>query len=230
MTARRPIGAAGDRADRPAARSATDPVLQADRLTFWYPDRPVFSLWSAGFRAGLTWLRGRNGSGKSTLLQLLGGALPPQAGRLRVRGIDAAEEPLAYRREVFWCGPGPIAFDHLRPAEYFGFLSTLYPRFDRAQALDHAAALGLGPHMGLRLAALSTGTQRKVALAAALAVGTAAVLLDEPLIALDAASLDCFLERLAARAADSPAAWLVASHEWLGDAGAGAALLDLDER
>jgi ABC-type multidrug transport system ATPase subunit len=230
MTARRPVGATGGGADRPAVRAATDPVLQADRLTFWYPDRPVFSLWSAGIRVGLTWLRGRNGSGKSTLLQLLGGALPPQAGRLRVRGIDAAEEPLAYRREVFWCGPGAIAFDHLRPAEYFGFLSTLYPRFDSAQALDHAAALGLGPHMGLRLAALSTGTQRKVALAAALAVGTAAVLLDEPLIALDAASLECFLERLAARAADSTSAWLVASHEPLGDAGARAALLDLDER
>jgi ABC-type multidrug transport system ATPase subunit len=199
-------------------------------LSFSYPGRHVFSDWSAEFAPGLTWIRGSNGSGKSTLLKLLAGALPPLAGRLNVREIDAALRPLDYRREVFWCGPAAIPFDHLRPPEYFGFLRSLYPRFD-ATALDaHVAGLGLNRFMGVRLSELSTGTQRKVWLTAALVAGTAAVLLDEPLNAFDSGSLRYALDRLADCAVDTARAWIVASHESLGDAGERAALVSLDRQ
>jgi ABC-type multidrug transport system ATPase subunit len=203
-------------------------VLLVQALSFSYPARHVFTAWSAGFAPGLTWVRGSNGSGKSTLLKLLAGALPPLAGQLVVRGIDAAAQPLAYRREVFWCGPGAIAFDHLRPPEYFAFLRGLYPRFDAAAAAAHAQALGLQAFMGSRLRELSTGTQRKVWLTAAFAAGTAAVLLDEPLNALDAGSLAHVLAQLARQAAGPTSAWVVASHEPPGPPGALAATLQLD--
>ena len=88
-------------------------------------------------------------------------------------------------------------------------------------------AFGLGPHLGQRLSALSTGTQRKVALATALAVGTAVMLLDEPLNALDAASLAHLQGSLQAAAACTQQAWLVASHPDPA-AGGGRAVLDLD--
>lgn len=202
-------------------------VLEARELGFSYPARHVFNGWSADFGAGLSWVRGRNGSGKSTLLRLLGGALPLRAGSLNVQGIDAAQQPIAYRREVFWCGSGSIAFDHLRPPEYFGFLRGLYPRFDVDALGEHLDGFGLTPHLEMRLAALSTGTQRKVWLAAALAVNTSAVLIDEPVNALDAASLAYFYGVLQRCAADSTRAWIVTSHEPLGAAGAQAALLDL---
>ena len=202
-------------------------MLQVHDLSFSYPTRHVFTGFSASFTPGMTWVRGSNGSGKSTLLKLLAGALPPLLGRLQVRGIDAAVQPLDYRREVFWCGPGAIAFDHLRPAEYFGFLRSLYPRFDPVAVAAHADALGLAPYQRMRLAELSTGTQRKVWLAAALAAGTSVVLLDEPLSALDAASLKFMLARLERCAADAATAFIVASHESLGAAAERAARLDL---
>lgn len=187
--------------------------LAVQDLSFAYPGRPVFDGWSARFEPGLTWLRGRNGSGKSTLLKLLAGALPPLLGTLGVNGIDAAARPQAYRREVFWCGPGAIAFDHLRAPEYFAFLGSLYPRFDVDVAAHHAEAFGLQPFLGARLSELSTGTQRKVWLAAALASRTAVVLLDEPLNALDAASLAHLQAALAQADAAAAQAWIVASHE-----------------
>ena len=187
----------------------------------------VFSGWSTSFPAGLTWIRGANGSGKSTLLQLLAGALPLQSGQLSVNGIDESTDPIAYRREVFYCGAGPIAFDHLRPAEFFGFMRGLYPRFD-VPALDgHIEAFGLGAHLDMRLAALSTGSQRKVWLAAALVAGSAAVLMDEPVAALDAVSLAHLQQTLARRAAERTQAWIVTSHESLGDAGESAQRIDL---
>ena len=203
-------------------------VLQVDRLTFSYPGRHVFTEWSHGFRPGLTWLRGSNGSGKSTLLKLLVGALTPLGGRLTVRGIEQAAAPLDYKRQVFWCGPGAFAFDHLRPPEVFAFLRSLYPLFDAAGAQVLATELGLAPFMAKPLSALSTGTQRKVWLVAALHAGTAVVLLDEPLAALDQASLRTVRARLARCAADTQTAWVVVSHDALGAAEAGALQLDLD--
>jgi ABC-type multidrug transport system ATPase subunit len=203
-------------------------VLQVRGLSFSYPGRHVFNDWSFDFATGITWVRGSNGSGKSTLLRLLGGALPAQAGSLRVRGVEAATDGLDYRREVFWCGPGAIAFEHLMPLEYVAFIAGLYPRFEVAAAQETALRLGLEPFLHKRLSALSTGTQRKVWLAAALHAGTRVVLLDEPLNALDRDSLRTVRAALAACAADARNAWIVVSHEPLGEAEASAVGLDLD--
>lgn len=205
----------------------TDALLQIDGLSFSYPRRPLFTGFSAQLGAGLTWLRGPNGCGKSTLLALLAGALRPISGQIIVKGIAQASQPLDYRREVFWCGPGPVVFDHLRPPEYFGFIAGLYPRFDATALAGHVQAFGLQPHLGQRLSALSTGTQRKVALATALAVGTALVLLDEPFNALDAASLAHLQAVLRDAAASRHQAWLVASHPDPGADAPDRAVLDL---
>jgi ABC-type transport system involved in cytochrome c biogenesis ATPase subunit len=88
------------------------------------------------------------------------------------------------------------------------------------------AGLGLRPFLQTRIAQLSSGNQRKVALAAALAAGTPVVLLDEPFNALDAASAAWLHAALARHAAAAGAVWLVASHEPPA-AQAGAAVLDL---
>ena len=203
-------------------------LLQVRELSFSYPGRHVFTHWSCDFGPGSTGVRGSNGSGKSTLLRLLGGALPPLTGSLQVRGIDIAMAGLDYRREVFWCGPGAIAFEHLLPLEYFAFMAGLYPRFDFAAAQKTALQLGLQPFLRKRLSALSTGSQRKVWLSAALHAGTSVVLLDEPLNALDRDSLRTVRAALAACAADAHNAWIVVSHEALGEAETSAVTLDLD--
>ena len=206
----------------------TAAILKIDGLSFSYPGRPLFTGFSAQLGPGLTWLRGPNGCGKSTLLALLAGALRPITGQIAVNNILQAGQPLDYRREVFWCGPGPVVFDHLRPPEYFGFIAGLYPRFDAQALAGHVQAFGLAAHLGQRLSALSTGTQRKVALATALAVGTAVVMLDEPFNALDAASLAHLQAVLRDAATSNTQAWLVASHPDPGADSPGRAVLDID--
>ncbi len=191
------------------------PVLNVANLVFGYAHRLLFADWSGRFAPGLTWVQGPNGCGKSTLLRLMGGVLPPLKGTLSLSGCDAQQDPLAYRQQVLWLGPDRIAFDHLTPLEYAGFMAGLYPHFDRAAFEQHWVAFALAPHQQQRIAALSTGTQRKLALAVALAAHTPALLLDEPLSGLDAAALAHAQAVLALRAQSTQGVTVVASHEAL---------------
>jgi ABC-type transport system involved in cytochrome c biogenesis ATPase subunit len=207
-------------------------VLRVENLSFRYGPRHLFTAWAMDFTAGLSWVQGGNGCGKSTLLQLLAGALLPQAGRIRVQTgpgqwVDQSAQALDYRRQVFWCGPGPVAFDHLSPREYLAFMRTLYPTLDEAALARHLSGFGLAGFLGAPLCTLSSGTQRKVWLAMALAAGTPFTLLDEPLNALDAASVAYLLAQLQALAQTPTRGLIVASHEALGPAGAQARVIAL---
>ncbi|MBN8505695.1 MAG: ATP-binding cassette domain-containing protein [Burkholderiales bacterium] len=189
------------------------PLLRAIDLGFGHhPSHWQFASFQLTLHAGLTWLQGANGSGKSTLLQLLGGVLPPMHGQIWVDEHEQGAVPLAYRREVFWMGPGGIALDHLRGAEFLAFLATLYPRWSAAACDEGVRGLALSKLLGTRVSAMSSGMQRKLWLAAAVASGTKVVLLDEPLNALDAAAMEWTLDRLQAAQLDQERAWLVASH------------------
>ena len=193
------------------------PDLIVRDLAFSYPGRPLFSRWHHRFPAGLTWVRGHNGCGKSTLLRLLGGALTPTTGQLQLAAIEAGADPLGYRQAVYWCAPDGIAYDHLKPPEFFGFLAGLYPRFDASLIASLVDALGLRPFLDQRIDQLSSGTQKKVAITAALAAGTPAVLLDEPLAALDRAAIAVVRQQLGLAAAQRERIWIVVSHEPLGE-------------
>ena len=191
-------------------------VLRVQGLSFSYPQRHVFTDWSHNFFAGLTWVKGSNGCGKSTLLKLLAGSFTPLAGVIEVCGVNVTSQPLQYRQQVFHCGPGQIAFDHLSPVEFFGFMRSLYPSLDEDRLVTNVEGFGLHPFLEFSLSSLSTGTQRKVWLSIALAAGTKVTLLDEPFNALDAKSLEYLRLALGNCAQDTSCGWIVASHEDFG--------------
>ncbi len=190
-----------------------NPILHAKQLVYAYPGQQVFNGFTAEFHAGLTWLKGANGSGKSTLLKILAGVLEPQSGTRVVMGIDAKRQPLAYRRNVFWCGPDSLPFDHLLAMEYLGFIQGLYPTFDGSAVPHHLNELGLREQLGTPIGRMSTGTKRKVWLTAALVSGTSTALLDEPLNALDYNSVSYLRRYFIREAAERQRCWIVASHE-----------------
>lgn len=207
--------------------TASAPLLQVQRLTFSYAQSHVLSAWSHEFGGGLTWVRGRNGCGKSTLLKLLAGVMPPASGEVRLGAMRLDAQPLDYRRHVFWCGPGALAFEHLTMAEYFAFMRGLYASVDDLALQQHVTGFGIGPFANMPLAAMSTGTQRKVWLAMALSAGTRVVLMDEPFNALDAGSVQHLQGALVHAAHDATRACILVSHEELGPAAAHATELTL---
>jgi ABC-type transport system involved in cytochrome c biogenesis ATPase subunit len=188
-------------------------VLQADKLCFGYPQRPLFTNLSVQAPPGLTWVRGGDGCGKTTLLRLLAGDLAADAGELRIHGVRLSEDGAAYRAQVFWMNPRTATLDQISAQDYFASLQPRYPQWD-AQALgDAVEGLSLAQHIDKPMYMLSTGSKRKVWLAAACASGAALTLLDDPFAALDKSSIAYVLQLLRRAALHPTRAWVVAHYE-----------------
>lgn len=188
-------------------------ILQVEGLCFAYPERTLFADWSAAIAPGVSLVRGGDGRGKTTLLRLLAGVLPADAGRLQIQGIGLQEQAQAYRQQLFWVDPRTEAFDQMTPLAFFQAQRGVYPGFDDQMLEALIEGLTLAPQMDKQLYMLSTGSKRKVWLAAAFASGAALTLLDMPFAALDKASIG-FVLALLQEAAEHPSrAWVVADYE-----------------
>ena len=138
-------------------------------------------------------LLGPNGAGKSTLLRSVAGLSPVERGSITV-GDAVVDDPSrglfvpAERRRVGVVFQDHRLFPHLRVVDNvaFGPRSRGVPhREARRTALALLERLGLRDLARRRPAALSGGQAQRVALARALATEPRALLLDEPLAALD---------------------------------------------
>lgn len=187
-------------------------VLQADGLCFGFAGRRVFNGFSISIPLGVTWLGGDESTGKTTLLRLLAGELAAKSGTLAINGIALAQQAQAYRSQVFWVDPRTDAFDALTPQAYWDSVRKQYPAFDVALLASLTDALGLAPHLPKSMYMLSTGTKRKIFLAASFAANAAVTLLDEPFAALDRASIGVVLELLHEAAEHPSRAWVVADY------------------
>lgn len=183
----------------------SEPGLQARQVTYSYGSYRAVSGAALSLLPGETIaLTGPNGSGKTTLLRLLSGSLTPESGTIEIDGLrlrDVAPRELARKIAVVPQHVDPTlsltveSMVALGRTPYTGLLRPMSP-LDRS-ALDHAMestdTLALRRH---RFSELSGGEQRRVALAMAMAQGTAYLLLDEPTVHLDLHHQHAFFELL----------------------------------
>jgi ABC-2 type transport system ATP-binding protein len=155
-------------------------------------DRPAVDGLDLAVREGEFYaLLGPNGAGKTTTLRMIAGLLRPDAGTIRVAGIDALADPVAAKRVMAWISDEPMIYDKLTPREYLEFIAGLWgiePALADAHASELLAWLELTPHANERCEGFSKGMRQKVALAGALVHDPRLIILDEPLTGLDAGS------------------------------------------
>src|ERR1700688_632153 len=155
-------------------------------------DRPAVDGLDLSVRTGEFYaLLGPNGAGKTTTLRMIAGLLRPDAGTIRVGGIDALADPAAAKQIMAWISDEPMIYDKLTPFEYLEFVAGLWgieADLAQARAADLVDWLGLAPHAHERCEGFSKGMRQKVALAGALVHEPNLIILAEPLPGLDAAS------------------------------------------
>jgi ABC-type multidrug transport system ATPase subunit len=195
----------------PANRPA--PVAQARGLRWAPAGSPVLNLDGLQIPPGVSWVGGGEGRGKSSLLRCLAGELMLPGSHLQIGRTVLSTEPAAYRAQVFWMDPRTTAHDQVRVLDFLARTAQRYPAWNAALLADLTEALDLTPHLEKPLYMLSTGSKRKVWLAAALASGAALTLLDEPFAALDKSSIRCVQDLLREAASHPQRAWVVADYE-----------------
>ena len=134
-------------------------------------------------------LAGPSGAGKTSVLRVAAGLLRPRAGHVECGGttwfdaarrIDLAPE----RRRCGYVFQDYALFPHLSAWRNVAYALPRGGR--RERALELLGRFGVAHRAAARPGELSGGERQRVALARALAAGPRALLLDEPLSALDA--------------------------------------------
>ncbi len=166
-------------------------ALEIDGLVKCF-DRPAVDGLDLHVRAGEFYaLLGPNGAGKTTTLRMIAGLLRPDAGTIRVAGIDALADAVAAKRIMAWISDEPMIYDKLTPQEYLEFIAGLWgvdPALGAKRSQELLDWLDLAPHAQQRCEGFSKGMRQKVALAGALVHDPQVIILDEPLTDLDAGS------------------------------------------
>jgi ABC-2 type transport system ATP-binding protein len=130
-------------------------------------------------------LLGPNGAGKTTTLESLEGIRAPDGGTLRVAGLDPTREPHKLRNLIgvqLQSGGLPESITPEEAMRFFCAYHSVAPRFDLLERL------GLAEKRKAQFHELSTGQQRRLALALAVAHEPPVLFLDEPTAGLDVAS------------------------------------------
>ncbi|SEB75265.1 ABC-2 type transport system ATP-binding protein [Paramicrobacterium humi] len=155
------------------------PKLAVDNINL---DVPVGSFYG---------LVGPNGAGKTTTLSMATGLLRPDAGSIRILGVDVWADLVAAKRLVGVLSDGVALFDRLTGEQlvsYAGLLCGLDRDSVAERTRDLLALLDLQEAAGTLVVDYSAGMTKKIALACALVHAPRLLVLDEPFESVDPVS------------------------------------------
>ncbi len=133
-------------------------------------------------------LVGPNGAGKTTFAEVVAGLVRPEAGRVRVGGLDTVTRPRAARALMGICPqetalyPAATVNEHLR---LFGALAGLRRAALRRAVDDITEQMDLTGVAGQPAGLLSGGQRKRTQAATALIAERPLLLLDEPTVGAD---------------------------------------------
>ncbi|HXW84891.1 MAG TPA: molybdenum ABC transporter ATP-binding protein [Candidatus Binataceae bacterium] len=154
--------------------------------------------------AGFTMLLGPSGAGKTTLLNCIAGLWPPDHGQIQLgaRTLFDSTSGIAMaprERRIGYLFQHLALFPHLSVAQNVGYGLARLPAAERETRVSAVLESFCIPHLRRRKPGqISGGERQRVALARTLVTEPAALLLDEPLSALDTATRTMLLDDLRA--------------------------------
>jgi ABC-2 type transport system ATP-binding protein len=168
-----------------------------ENLSLGVPEGSVFAL------------IGPNGAGKTTTIRMLMNILRPDHGDISVLGTPSRQlAPQDFER-IGYVSESQKLPDGLTLAQYFNYLQSLYPAWDRSLEQELCEQFELPPSRRIRH--LSHGMRMKTLLVGALAYRPKLLVLDEPLSGLDTLVRDELVNGLLQQAGDTTI--LISSHE-----------------
>jgi ABC-2 type transport system ATP-binding protein len=134
---------------------------------------------------------GPNGAGKTTTINLLTGLARPDAGTIRVAGLDCTHNPKAAQHLMGVAPDESNLYPELSGFDNLSFCGALYGMAKRdreGRARQLLAQFGLAEAAGRKFGGYSKGMKRKLTLAAGIMHEPQLLFLDEPTTGIDVAS------------------------------------------
>ncbi len=160
---------------------------------------------------GIYWIKGANGSGKSTLLKAIAGIID-FSGDVRLNGVSIKKRPVDYRKLVNFAEAEPVFPAFLTGREMVELFMTAKQAPAKQQDY-YLESMQMQAYLDQPLGAYSSGMLKKLSLTLAFIGTPAIILLDEPLITLDTASLDILYDWIKERQQAQGTSFLLSSHQ-----------------
>jgi len=177
---------------RPAVGGTGPAAIDVEGLAKRFGDVTAVASVSFAVATGeLFGLLGPNGAGKTTTINMLTGLARPDAGRVRIAGIDCSRDPRAAQHLVGVVPDESNLYPELTGFDNLGFCAALHgmrkrPREERAAEL--LKIFGLEEAASRKFGGYSRGMKRKLTIAAGIIHRPRILFLDEPTTGLDVAS------------------------------------------
>lgn len=188
-------------ADRPTypPSSGGDGVVDLAGVYRSFGDTPALSgLWFSVPARTITILLGPNGAGKTTCTRVITGALGPDAGDVRVFGLDPTVDGEEVRRRCGVVSAKPALYDRLSGRDNLAYAAELYGLGRSGLATERITAaadrFGIGGALDAQVGGYSTGMKTRLALARSVLHEPDLLLYDEPTSGLDPESSHAVLE------------------------------------
>lgn len=154
-------------------------------------------------------LLGNNGAGKTTLLSLITNRIFPNEGEVLIDGESVQNNDVALGK-IITMGEQNLYPDSCKACKSIALAAQFYPLFDSDYAMNLADRFGL--NLKAKIDALSTGYATILRDIIALAANTPYLLLDEPVLGLDAQHRDMLYKEIIERYAENPRTIVISTH------------------
>ena len=177
-------------------------LLAVDRLDLFVPKGTIF-----GFI-------GPNGAGKTTTIKMLAGLIEPDAGEIRINGIDIREEPEKAKQQIGFIPDRPYLYEKLTGLEFLKFTADLYKMEGsgfRRKANRLLDQFSLPDWKHELIESYSHGMKQRLIMAAAILHNPAIIIVDEPMVGLDPAGIQ-MVKQLFRNLADTGVTFFISTH------------------
>ncbi len=190
-------------------------MIEIENLTMHYGALKALDGLSLCIRPGeLFAFLGPNGAGKTTAIKLLAGLMRPDAGSVRLCGVDMQTDPLRARALLGYVPDVAVFYEKLNAPEFMQFIAELFgmeTKHAAQRTRDLFTQFALHEHCGQRIENLSHGTRQRLAIASALLHEPQVFVIDEPMVGLDPVHARVVKEELR-RQSRAGAAVLMSTH------------------
>lgn len=160
-------------------------------------------------------LLGPNGAGKSTTIRMMLGLTEPDAGTVRVCGMDAVKNPIEVKRNVGYLPDNVGFYDQRTGLENLIFIARLN-RTNESDARERAKELlervGLADAIHKKAGSYSRGMRQRLGLADVLIKKPEVIILDEPTLGIDPNGVREFLQLIVQLSKEEGLTVLLSSH------------------